>query len=171
MSPLRRIAVAVAVITATLVTTLSVAPSSAAAASAPPRPSPVTIGGITFPCLPAGIGAPWSSEYSFDDVEFASTDWESGSDAAGWTVDLHITVMHGERLRSGSALNDWFIEYQERPADEVRHLPTRVHGRPGWISRDQIFWLVRPGTAVSVTVDGSRWGIVDLLLTAWTARP
>lgn len=121
------------------------------------------MGELTFRRLPSGLGARWdSSPYFYDDVDFLAAVWESGSDEHGWTVDLHITVMTGPRLSSAAALRDWFVEYQERPADEVDYRRTTVRGAPGWVTRDQIFWLVRPGLAASVTIDVPRWTAGDL---------
>ena len=148
----------------------TLAATSATAASAPAvsdsvscRAPAATVGDLTFRRLPTGLGARWdSSPYSYDDVDFLASVWESGSDELGWTVDLHITVMTGPRLSSAKALHDWFIEYQERPADEVDYRRTTVLGRPGWITDDQIFWLVRPGLAASVTLRHPRWSAADL---------
>lgn len=146
-------------------------PSAGAAPAAVPavadsigcRAPSATVGDLTFRRLPAGLGARWdSSPYSYDDIDFVAAVWESGSDRTGWSTDLHITVMTGDRLGSPRALHDWFIEYQERPADEVAYRRTTVRGAPGWITRDQIFWLVRPGLAASVTLDASRWSAGDL---------
>jgi hypothetical protein len=46
---------------------------------------------------------------------------------------------------------------------------TTVRGHPGWIGRDQVFWLVRTGLAVSVHVDRTRWSRHDLRRIAWSA--
>lgn len=46
--------------------------------------------------------------------------------------------------------------------DDVGYRQTTVRGAPGWITRAQIFWLVRPGLAASVTIDLPRWNTTDL---------
>jgi hypothetical protein len=78
--------------------------------------------------------------------------------------------MRGERLTDAHALHDWFIAYDERPPSEAHYVAVRVRGRPGWICRDQVFWLVRPGVAVSVLLDRTRWSRHDVLRIARSAR-
>jgi hypothetical protein len=130
----------------------------AAAAAAPP-----VLDGVQLRYLPAGLGGSTDFAYEYDGVDFASRVWESGSVQTGWQVDLKVDVMRGGRLPTGRALHDWFIAYEERPAGEARYLPVRVRDRPGWAARDEVFWLLRPGVAVSVRVDGSRWGRAEVL--------
>lgn len=157
-------------LTALLFPELAAVPASAAPSPAGTtvevtscRPAPASVGAIAFRWLPAGLGARWDgSPHSYDDVDFVAAVWESGSDQTGRSTDLHITVMSGARLASAQALHDWFIEYQQRPADEVDYRRTTVRGAPGWITHDQIFWLVRPGLAASVTIDVPRWSAGDL---------
>lgn len=169
-SPSRRRLLLAPLLFALAVPTLTSTSAGAAPAAVPAvadsigcRPASATVGDLTFRRLPAGLGARWDGPpYSYDDVDFVASVWESGSDRAGWSTDLHITVMTGDRLNSPRALHDWFIEYQQRPADEVDYRRTSVRGAPGWITRDQIFWLVRPGLAASVTIDVPRWSAADL---------
>lgn len=136
----------------------------AAAAPSPP------IGGAVLHHLPPGLGPSTDFDYRFARVSFASRVWESGSAADGWRVDLDVVVMRGARLRTPRAVHDWFIRYEQRPPGEARYAPVRVHGAPGWASRDQIFWLVRPGVAVSVRIDRSRWSRRALWHTARGVR-
>lgn len=142
-------------------------PASALGSATEDPSSP--IGGIEFRYLPPGLGVASDTEYSYDEVDFASRIWESGSNADGWSVDLHVTVMRGWQLADGTALHDWFVDYQQRPPAAARYRPVLVHGRPGWLSDDQLFWLVRPGLATSVTIDRSQWGWWELILTGWSA--
>lgn len=125
------------------------------------------LGGLELSYLPAGLGS--SSDFAYQDygVTFTARVWESGSDADGWHVDLHVIVMRGDRLSDATALHDWFIAYEGRPVEESQYRPMRIHGQPCWMSADQVFWLVQPGLAVSVRIDRSRWSLDDLLRTAW----
>jgi hypothetical protein len=138
-------------------------PAGAASATAP-------LGGAQLRYLPPGLGQSTDFEYEYDDVSFAARVWESGSDAGGWQVDLDVQVMRGARLTGPRALHDWFIGYEQRPPSEARYLPMLVHGRHGWACRDEVFWLVRPGLAVSVGIDRSRWSAHALLRTARGVR-
>jgi len=127
-----------------------------------------TFGGVQFGYLPDGLGQASDFNYEYDDVTFVARVWES-SVPDGWRVDADLDVMTGARLTTGAALHDWFIAYEDRPPAEARYLPVRVHGHPGWLSRDQLFWLVRPGLAVSVQLDASRWNAAEVVRTAWSA--
>ena len=127
-----------------------------------------TVGGVQFGYLPDGLGQASDFNYEYDDVTFVARVWESQV-PDGWRVDADLDAMSGARLTTGQALHDWFIAYEDRPPAEARYVPVRVHSHPGWISRDQLFWLVRPGLAVSVQLDASRWSMADVVRTAWGA--
>jgi hypothetical protein len=137
--------------------------SGAAAAEAAEQPP---LGGAVLHYLPPGLGRSTDFEYEFARVEFASRVWESGSNGTGWRVDLEVVVMHGARLSTARRLHDWFIRYEQRPPAEARYHPVRIHGRHGWACHDQVFWLARPGAAVSVRIDRSRWSRRALFRTA-----
>jgi len=129
--------------------------------------------GVQLRYLPAGLGGSTDFDYEYEDVSFVARVWESGSDDAGWSVDLDVDVMRGDRLRSPRALHDWFIAYEDRPADEVSYHRVRIHGRLGWATRDEVFWLVRPGLAIAMTLDAHRWSHATLMRTAraaWASR-
>lgn len=136
---------------------------SVPAAGAPRFPS---LDGAELRYLPPGLGASSDFEYEYDDVSFTARVWESGSDAAGWRVDLDVQIMRGDRLRTPAALHDWFLEFEDRPPQAARYGPMRIRGHRGWMSRDEVFWLVRPGLAVSVRIDRTRWASRALLRTA-----
>jgi hypothetical protein len=147
---------------------LSVLAPAGAASAGPPAgrrvaPAAATvIDGMSVRHLPDGLGSASDFVYDYDDVDFVARVWESQPSSGGWRVDLDIDVMRGARLRSGRALHDWFIAYEERdPTPSYR--PVRVHGHPGWLCPDQIFWLVRPGVAVSVQLDTTRWSRHELM--------
>ena len=128
------------------------------------------LGGVQLRYLPDGLGGSTDFEYEYEDVSFVARVWESGSDDVGWSVDLDVDVMRGDRLASPRALHDWFIAYEDRPADEVSYHRVRIHGRPGWATRDEVFWLVRPGLAIAMTLDAHRWSHAALMRTARAAR-
>jgi hypothetical protein len=143
--------------------TLLAGPAAAAAG----RPATV-IDHMAFAYLPSGLGTSSDFVYDYDDVDFQARVWESPT-TEGWQVDLDIDVMRGARLTSGRALHDWFIGYEERDPTP-RYQRVQVHGHPGWLCRDQLFWLVRRGLAVSVHLDGQRWSRHDVVRTARSAR-
>jgi hypothetical protein len=125
------------------------------AAAACPRASAAVIDDVAFRYLPPGLGKPSNFVYDFERVDFVARVWESRI-PQGWRVDLDLVVMRGARLSSPRALHRWFIAYDVRdPAPVYR--PVRVRGHPGWLAKDEVFWLIRPGLAVSATVDGARW--------------
>lgn len=146
---------------AALVTLLLLGMSQVSASALEP-----TLGGAQIHHLPPGLGASTDFHYEFARVNFDSRVWESGSDATGWRVDLDIIVMHGARLKTLRALHDWFIRYEQRPTAEAHYTRTWVHAHRAWACRDQVFWLVRPGVAVSVQIDRGRWSRHALFSTA-----
>jgi len=142
------------------------APALPAAGAEPAQ----VLDGVQLRHLPAGLGGSTDFEYEYDDVAFVARVWESGSDDAGWSVDLDVDVMRGDRLSSPRALDDWFIPYEDRPADEVSYHRVRIHGRLGWATRDEVFWLVRPGLAIAMTLDRHRWSHAALMRAARATR-
>lgn len=177
----RRVGRVVAVLVTALAAVVAVGGSAGAigAAGGGPVLAPVvaptaavatTLDGIAFGHLPGGLGRSSNFTYSYDDVDFRSRVWESRRPAGGWRVDLNIDVMRGARLSDAKALHDWFIAYEERPPGEARYIYVIVHGHPGWLSRGQVFWLERPGLAVSVSLDRSRWPVPEVVRTGWSAR-
>jgi hypothetical protein len=126
--------------------------------------------GVLLRHLPAGLGTSTDFAYEYDDVQFAARVWESGSDATGWRVDLAVDVLRGDRLTDGAALHDWFVAYEERPPGAAHYRPVRVRGHRGWLTRDEIFWLARPGVAIAMRLDVPRWSTRELVRTARGAR-
>jgi hypothetical protein len=135
-----------------------------AVASAAP---PAVVDGVGFRHLPAGLGTSSDFTYRFQRVDFVARVWESQI-PEGWRVDLDIDVLHGDRLTTPKALRRWFIAYEARDPQPT-YRAVRVHGARGWLASDQLFWLVRPGFAVSVHVDGTRWPTSEVLRTARSA--
>ncbi len=147
-----------------IVVLATAAPLSAATAGAcPPAPATV-IDSIAFDDLPHDLGSSSDFSYHFARVDFVARVWESRTDD-GWQVDLDIDVMRGARLSSGKALHDWFIRYEQRDP-RPRYHRVRVHGQLGWLCRDQLFWLLRRGLAVSVQLDRTRWPRKEVVRTA-----
>jgi hypothetical protein len=158
---IRRLLVVVLAVGAVLV---PAAPPAAAHGTDP------VLDGFVLRHLPAGLGTSTDFAYEYDDVTFTARVWESAA-ADGWRVDLDIEVLRGARLVDARALHDWFIAYQDRPPAQARYRAVHVHGRPGWASADEVFWLVRPGVAVAVLLDRGRWPRAELLRTARGVRP
>jgi len=152
-----------------LLACLALLATLAGPASAARAPQGTTVGGVHFEYLPAGLGSASDFSYEYDDVAFTARVWESPDPSGGWRVDADLEVLTGARLSSGDALHDWLIAYQERPPAEAHYVPVLVHGRPGWLARDQLFWLARPGLAVSALVDGSRWSTSEVVRIGWAA--
>ncbi|BCJ35673.1 hypothetical protein Athai_31760 [Actinocatenispora thailandica] len=134
---------------------------SPAAAS---RRAPV-LDGFRLTHLPTGLGTPSDFEYEWNDVTFHSRDWESRH-GAGWRVDLTIETLRGDRLSSLAALRGYLTDYLEQDPGSWRLRPVPVGSHPGLRTDDRVFWLVRPGLAVSVDMDPERYGPSELLRTA-----
>ena len=131
-------------------------------------PDAPRIDGFTVCLLPEGVGNLVSDfAYSFDGVDFRSKVWESGPDATGgYRQDLDVGVLRGKRLASRPALYRFLTDYEQRPSDEWRFVPFTVHGHPGYLGRDEAFWLVEPGIAIKISVDRDRFSVADVVLVA-----
>lgn len=154
-----------------LVALLVAGPAAPAAGSRPPgRPLPAfVLGGMAFGYLPSGLGTTTDFAYHFQRVDFRARVWESPI-PEGWTVDLDVDVMRGNRLTDPQALHDWFISYDQRPPAEAQYVPVRVTGLRGWRCQDQVFWLVHPGLAISVQLNRRAWTTHQVLRIARSAR-
>ncbi|MEV0838006.1 hypothetical protein AB0I55_00445 [Actinocatenispora sera] len=140
----------------------------AVAASRPAaHPAPV-LDGFRLTHLPAGLGTPSDFAYEWDDVAFCSRDWESRY-GDGWRVDLTVETLRGDRLASLAALRAYLTDYLEQGPD-WRLTPVSIGHHPGLRTDDRVFWLVRPGVAVSVSIDPERYGVAELLRTARGVR-
>lgn len=132
-------------------------PPVGAAASCPVHSA--SVAGVVFGHLPSGLGRRSDFRYHFAGVHFVAAVWERGPNpGGGYRESLDAVVMHGPRLDGPRALHDWYLRYQQRPARACRYRRLRVHGHHGWTCRDQVFWLMRPGMAVSVELDRRWWG-------------
>jgi hypothetical protein len=126
------------------------------------------VDGIEFDHLPAGLGRPSDFRYDYSGVNFASRVWESPT-PAGWSVDLDVVVMRGAHMRTKAIFRQWFVHYEAR-SPEPTYIPFGVHKHYGWLAKDQLFWWIRPGLAVSVQLDHSRWATYDVVQTVWSAH-
>ncbi|GAB2467385.1 hypothetical protein GCM10027265_15860 [Jatrophihabitans fulvus] len=149
--------------------------SASGASGARPSVRPVEVGGMVVEHLPRGLGTSSDGEYEYDDVTFASRTWESrrwyAGSGWGWQVDANIVVLRGEKLTTPQALQDWYVEYEDRPEGEAVYRPTVVRGHPGYRCADKVVWLVRPGLAVTVYLDTHRWSQRELGRTARSVHP
>lgn len=139
--------------------------SAAASPADAPRPVAPVLDGFRLTHLPAGLGTPSDFRYEWDDVAFCSRDWESRH-GDGWRVDLTIETLRGDRLSSLAALRDYLTDYLEQDPDSWQLTPVTIGHRPGLRTDNRVFWLVRPGLAVSVSIDRERYGVPELLRTA-----
>jgi hypothetical protein len=137
--------------------------------SAAQHRAPATVvDGIAFDYLPDGLGRSSDFHYDYAGVDFVSRVWES-STPQGWSVDLDVIVMRGAHMRTKATFRRWFVAYEQR-APVPTYIPFGVHRHYGWLAKDQSFWLLRPGLAVSVQLDHGRWPSHDVVRTAWSAH-
>lgn len=131
-------------------------------------PAPV-VDGFTIDHLPRQVG-PNVSEFAFEweDVTFHSTVWETGPDAEGrHRVDLTVKVMRGDRLTDLPSLREYLAEYHEvDPATWELEGFRQADGHCGRLRDGAVFWLVRPGVAIEVSVDPGRISRDELVRTA-----
>jgi hypothetical protein len=131
--------------------------------------SPPTVDGFVVGWVPRSLAGDNISDftYSFDDVDFRSKVWESGPDSSGaYHVDLDVGVLRGDALSSSAALYQFLTDYEQRPADEWHFVPFTLHGHPGYLGRDEAFWLVRPGLAVRISLNRDRFSAGDVVMVA-----
>ncbi|MEU8268553.1 hypothetical protein AB0B89_15455 [Sphaerisporangium sp. NPDC049002] len=103
-----------------------------------------------------------------DGVRFTSRVWERETDDGGHAVDLMIIVMRAGRFTALDGLRDFMSAYHERaPASWTN---VQIGARPGLKAAGQVFWLVEPGVAVSVTIDTARFGDGELMAVAEGVR-
>ncbi|PSK92316.1 hypothetical protein CLV63_11875 [Murinocardiopsis flavida] len=131
------------------------------------RGSPEEVDGFVLTHLPHGIGtgvADFRTEWG--GVAFASRVWERRLPDGGHRVDAKVNVMRGERLRDLASLRAFLAEYHEHDPDDW-HLVAFEHPEGhGLRTSGFVFWLVRPGTAVSIRLDPERFGAAELTRTA-----
>ncbi len=158
----------------TVLTGIAIGGAFAGTSGAAPQPAVVSkasapvVDGFAIGWLPAGIGQRVSDfTYTFGGVDFRSRTWERGPDADGaYRQDLGVAVLRGARLENAAALYTFLTNYEQRPPAQWHFVPFQVHGHPGYLGRDEAFWLVRPGVAVKVMLDQQRFSAIDVALVA-----
>ena len=141
-------------------------PSACPQAAPAPRRAPV-VDGFRLGWLPAGLGNSVSDfTYEWDGVSFSSRVWETGSDDAGWQVDLQVTVMRGDVLSDPAAMHAYLAHYHERDPETWAQATFDHLGDPGFRTDSAVFWLSEPGIAVWVRLDGERFSDQALVRTA-----
>jgi hypothetical protein len=166
---LARVLAGAAVVTAVALPATAVASPDGGPATHGAAVEPVAVvDGIEFDYLPSGLGRPSDFRYDYSGVDFASRVWESRT-PGGWSVDLDVVVMRGAHMSTKAMFRRWFVDYEAR-SPEPTYIPFGVHKHYGWLAKDQLFWLIRPGLAVSIQLDHSRWASYDVVQTAWSAH-
>jgi hypothetical protein len=132
---------------------------------------PNILDGFEIGWLPDGVGPHVSDfTYEWEGVTHRSRVWERGPDDSGsYHVDLTVKVLRGKALSNLRDLRDYLTDYHGRDGWALE--PFDHHGRPGYRSDDQVFWLQASGVAVSVTIDAARFTDRDLTRTALGVHP
>ncbi|MUL42207.1 hypothetical protein FZ103_13625 [Streptomonospora sp. PA3] len=125
------------------------------------------LAGFTLDHLPAGIGDQVTDfRTEWGGVAFASRVWERELPDGGYSVDLKVNVMRGDRLADLPAARAFLAEYHERDPAEWALRPFR-HGRaPGHRTDGLVFWLAEPGLVAEVRLDPARFPEPELTATA-----
>lgn len=125
------------------------------------------VDGFGIRWLPPRVGASVSDfEYEWDDVSFTSRVWESGSDDAGWSVDLQVIVLRGKSLSDAEAMHAFLAGYHERDPQTWARQRFDHRGRPGFRTEAAVFWLAKPEVVVWVGLDRDRFDDRALVRTA-----
>lgn len=121
--------------------------------------------GFALTYLPAGLGSPSDFTSEWRRVRLHSRVWESRT-GDGWRVDATIETLRGDRLGTVSKLRGYLADYLQKDPDHWHPTPVTISGHPGFRTGDRVCWLVRPGVAVSVSLDMDRYGRAELMRTA-----
>jgi hypothetical protein len=126
--------------------------------------------GFVIGHVPRDVG-PSASDFEYepeDGVRFTSRVSERETGDGGHSVDLTVIVVRADRLATLGDLRDFMSAYHKRnPASWTK---VQVGARPGLKAAGQVFWLVEPGVAVSVTIDTARFGAGELMAVAESVR-
>ncbi|GAA3726677.1 hypothetical protein [Salinactinospora qingdaonensis] len=129
-----------------------------------------SLDGFTVTALPPQVGEVISDfDYEWQRVAFSSRVWERRT-GSGYRADLVIAVLRGERLRDPAALREFLANYHEQEARAWSLRDFRHADGSGFIGAERAFWLVSPGVAVSVRLDGERFAPQWLQTTARGVR-
>ncbi|MFD0774862.1 hypothetical protein ACFQZ2_13060 [Streptomonospora algeriensis] len=125
------------------------------------------LAGFTVDHLPEGIGGRVTDfRTEWGGVAFASRVWERELPDGGYSVDLKINILRGERLADLPAVQAFLAEYHERDPEDWDLRPFRHGGSRGQRTDVLAFWLVEPGLAAEVRLDTARFSSVELTATA-----
>ncbi|MDT0302184.1 hypothetical protein [Streptomonospora wellingtoniae] len=125
------------------------------------------LAGFTVGHLPEGVGGQVSDFHTeWGGVAFSSRVWERELPDGGYTVDLKVNVLRGERLGDLAAVRDFLSEYHERDMADGALRPFRHGEAAGHRIDGLVFWLVEPGLVVEVRLDPAHFGESALTATA-----
>ncbi|GAA4941185.1 hypothetical protein GCM10023224_23820 [Streptomonospora halophila] len=129
------------------------------------------LAGFTVGHLPEGVGGQVSDFHTeWGGVAFSSRVWERELPDGGYTVDLKLNVLRGERLGDLPSVRAFLSEYHERDAAAWDLRPFRHGAAAGHRTDGLVFWLVEPGLVVEVRLDPARFGESELTATALGVR-
>lgn len=128
-------------------------------------PSGGRLDGFAIDAVPMGVGALVTDfSYEWEGVTFASRVWESGPhDDGSYNVDASVKILRGARLTDLPALIDYLATYYDKDPDAWDLAPFVHPEGPGRRGSGEALWLVEPGVAVSVRIDGNRFTAADLI--------
>ncbi|GAB3451990.1 hypothetical protein GCM10027570_29650 [Streptomonospora sediminis] len=122
---------------------------------------------FTVDHLPAGIGDQVTDFHTeWGGVVFASRVWERELPDGGYSVDLKVNVLRGDRLADLPAARAFLAEYHERDPADWDLQPFRHRGAPGLRGGGLAFWLAEPGLVAEVRLDPARFPEPELTATA-----
>lgn len=143
-------------------------PSMSGEPPANPSPSTPTVDGFQLTHLPPGLGNRVTDfEYTWEDVDFRNLVWESVADEAdGFRVDMNAHVLRGDLLTSNDTVRQYLSTYLERDPSSWHLQNLQLADTTALIGAEDVFWLVRPGVAIWISIDASRFSTGDLVSTA-----
>ncbi|MDA0562829.1 hypothetical protein LG943_00515 [Streptomonospora sp. S1-112] len=151
------------VLTAALLTVLAPPPSAPPAQEAAMH----DLSGFAVAHLPEGTGEQVTDFHTeWEDVAFASRVWERPLPEGGYSVDLKVNVMRGERLTDLAAVRAFLTDYHERDPADWPLTAFQHGGDPGLHGGGLAFWSDEPGVAVEVRLDPHRFPESELMATA-----
>ncbi|QBI55707.1 hypothetical protein [Streptomonospora litoralis] len=125
------------------------------------------LAGFTVDHLPEGIGDQVTDFHTeWGGVAFASRVWERELPDGGYSVDLKVNVLRGDRLADLAATRAFLAEYHERDPAEWDLRPFRHGDAAGHRTDGLAFWLVERGLVAEVRLDSARFPEPELTRTA-----
>lgn len=132
------------------------------------NPSTPTVDGFELTHLPPGLGDRVSDfAYTWEDVDFRNLVWESvADDGEGYRVDMNAHVLRGDLLTSTDAVRQYLSTYLERDPSTWHLDRLQLADAEALVGDEDVFWLVRPGVAIWISIDASRFSRGALVSTA-----